>query len=186
MSRVVLKERRLAAQNRLWRVYYDHLVDDEGNEVKDYLVVDPLKPRPGLVTGVDVLPVLGGKFLLLRVYRHPIEREFWEVPRGFIDGNEAAADAAMRELTEETGLSCAPEDLISFGTYAPEPGTLAAYGELFAAARCTGAPRRLLDELGHRAFALFDREEVAQLIAAGEIAHCATLLLYYRFCEFTR
>ena len=43
-ARVVLKERRLAAQNSRWRVYYDHLVDDGGNEVKDYLVVDRRAP----------------------------------------------------------------------------------------------------------------------------------------------
>jgi hypothetical protein len=180
MSRVVLKERRLAAQNSRWRVYYDHLVDDEGNEVEDYLVVDGLDPRPGRVTGVDVLPVLGDKILLLRVYRHPIGRELWEVPRGFIDANETAPEAALRELT------CAPPDLVAFGTYAPEPGTMAAYGALFAAMRCEGTPRRPHGELGHSAFALFDRKEVADLIAEGEIAHSATLLLYYRFCELQR
>ena len=183
MGRVSLKERRVVAQNSRWRVYLDHLVDDRSNDVRDYLVVDPLRPRAGRIAGVDILPVLGDKILLLRVYRHPIEREFWEVPRGFIDDHETAAQAALRELTEETGLTCAANDLVGFGTYAPEPGTIAAYGEMFAAMRCQGSPRRLDDELGHGAFALFDRKQIAELIAAGEIAHCATLLLYYRYCE---
>ena len=165
VARVVLKERRLAAQNSRWRVYFDHLVDDGGNEVEDYLVIKGHAPRPDRVAGVDVLPVLGDKLLLLRVYRHPIGRELWEVPRGFIDANETASDAALRELTEETGLTCAPHDLVSFGTYAPEPGTMAAYGALFAAMRCEGTPRRLNDELGHGTFGLFDRNEIGG-------AHC--------------
>jgi 8-oxo-dGTP pyrophosphatase MutT (NUDIX family) len=184
MGRVVLKDRRVAAQNSLWRVYYDHLVDDHGHEVKDYLVLDLLRRRFGEIAGVDILPVVGDKILLLQVYRHAIGREFWEVPRGFIDDRETPEQAALRELTEETGLTCAANDLVSFGTYAPEPGAMAVYGQMFVALRCQGMPRRLEDELGHGAFALFDRAEIAGLIAAGEIAHCATQLLYYRYCEF--
>lgn len=186
MTGVVLKKRRPAAQNSRWRVYYDHLVDDKGNEVEDYLVIEGQRPRADRVTGVDVLPVLDDKLLLIRVYRHPLGRELWEVPRGFIDEGETAAEAALRELTEETGLNCAPRDLVALGTYAPEPGAMAAYGALFAAMRCAGTPRRPDDELGLGVFALFDRKEIAELIAAGEIAHSGTLLLYYRFCELQR
>jgi ADP-ribose pyrophosphatase YjhB (NUDIX family) len=186
VARVVLKDRQIAAQNSRWRVYFDHLVDDGGNEVRDYLVLDGRPTRPGRITGVDVLPVLADKVLLLRVYRHPIGRELWEVPRGFIDDQETAAEAALRELKEETGLTCTPNDLVALGTYAPEPGTMAAYGALFVALRCAGTPKRLDDELGHGTFALFDRGQMAELIAAGEIAHCATMLLYYRWCELKR
>ena len=63
---------------------------------------------------------------------------------------------------------------------------MAAYGALFVATRCEGTPRQLDDELGHGTFALFDRKQIADLIAAGEIAHCATMLLYYRWCELER
>jgi ADP-ribose pyrophosphatase len=183
---VVRKDRRLAAANSRWRVYYDHLVDPEGNEVEDYLVVESRTSRANLVSGVDVLPVLDGKFLLMRVYRHPLGRELWEVPRGFIDEDETAAEAAVRELNEETGLRCTPSNLLPLGTYAPEPGTLSAYAALFAATRCAGTPRRPNDEIGIGGFALFARKELEELIAAGEIAHAGTLLLYYRFFGLPR
>jgi 8-oxo-dGTP pyrophosphatase MutT (NUDIX family) len=186
LTNIVVKSRRLAAANSHWRVYYDHLVDDRGNEVSDYLSVEGDCPRADRVAGVEVLPVLGDKLLLLRVYRHPLGRDLWEVPRGFIDANETAADAALRELYEETGLHCAPGDLLALGMYAPEPSTMAVFGAQFAATRCQGTPRRPNDEIGIGAFALLDPKQVAELIVAGEIAHSGTLLLYYRYCELQR
>ena len=186
MTKVVRKNRRLAAANSRWRVYYDHLVDHEGNEVEDYLVVEGRNPRANLVTGVDVLPVLGDKVLLMRVYRHAVGRELWEVPRGFIDEHETAVEAALRELTEETGLRCAPTELLALGTYAPEPGLLSAYSALFVATRCEGTPRRPKDEIGIGNLALFARRELEDLIAAGEIVHAGTLFLYYRFFGLSR
>lgn len=186
LTNVVVKSRWLASANSHWHVYYDHLIDDHGNEVSDYLSIEGALPRADRIAGVEVLPVIGDKLLLLRVYRHPLGRELWEVPRGFLDANETAAEAALRELQEETGLHCAPGDLLALGTYAPEPGTMAAFGAQFVATRCEGRPRRPNDEIGIGAFALFGSKQVADLIAAGEIAHSGTLLLYYRYCELQR
>jgi 8-oxo-dGTP pyrophosphatase MutT (NUDIX family) len=173
----------MAAKNSRWQVYHDHLIDDHGNEVKDYLVLAGCHPRIDHLTGVCVLPVLGDKLVLVRAYRHPLGREFWEAPRGFIDEDEAPAEAALRELTEETGLHCAPSDFAPLGSYAPEPGTMAARGALFAATRCEGTLRASRDELGLGTAAMFGRNELAALIDAGEIADAGTLIVYYRFCE---
>jgi len=183
---VVRKSRRLAAENSKWQVHFDHLADEQGNEVLDYLVLDGHRPRADLITGIDVLPVLGDKLVLTRVFRHPLGRELWEVPRGFVDADETPAEAALRELTEETGLRCAPAALVPLGLYAPEPGTMAARGALFAAMRCEGTPCRPGDELGLRALASVTRQQMADLISAGEIEDAGTLILYYRFCELTR
>lgn len=183
MTGVVLKHRRLTAANSRWQVYYDHIADAQGNEVRDYLVVEGYNPRADRVTGVAVLPILGSAILLIRAYRHPLGRELWEVPRGFIDAQETPTEAALRELAEEAGLCCAPADLVPLGHYAPEPGTMAACGALFAALRCTGTPRRAMDELGLGSFALKSFDEVAALVAAGDIVDAGTLIVYYRFRE---
>ncbi|MFN3254327.1 MAG: NUDIX domain-containing protein [Ilumatobacter sp.] len=44
-----------------------------------------------------------GRALLVKRAREPW-REFWDVPGGFCDPAEHHADAALREVTEETGL----------------------------------------------------------------------------------
>lgn len=52
---------------------------------------------------VIVLPVTtDGEVLFIRQYRYAIDRHVIELPAGLIDPGEAPADAAVRELVEET------------------------------------------------------------------------------------
>lgn len=44
------------------------------------------------------------RLLVLRQYRHPVQRRLWELPAGLLDENESALSAARRELEEETHL----------------------------------------------------------------------------------
>jgi 8-oxo-dGTP pyrophosphatase MutT (NUDIX family) len=178
---VICKARRLAVENSRWRVYLDHIADANGNEVPDYLVITGHHPAPGNVTGVAVLPVLQGNFVLLRSYRHALGREVWELPRGFIDEGETPADAALRELKEETGLVCAAEDLIPLAFYAPEAATMAARGALFAATRCQGVPKPGSGELGLDRLQLFTPEAMAALVAGSDMEDAGTLIAYYRY-----
>ena len=40
----------------------------------------------------------------------------WSLPAGFVDGNETADNAAIREVKEETGLDCKLEGMVGFRT----------------------------------------------------------------------
>lgn len=181
-----LKGRRFAASNSRWRVYFDYLIDDHGVEVPDYLVVEGLTPSRSHVTGVNILPIYDGKIVLLRCYRHAIGSVLWEAPRGFIDAGEEPSAAALRELREETGLSCDPADLLALGLYAPEPATFAAKGSIFVAAHCSGVLRKAEDEIGHESLGAFTPNEIAELIATGQVEEAGTLIAYYRFLEHRR
>ncbi len=111
-------------------MYLDHIVDEKGVEVRNYLVVEGKVAAEGLVTGVCVLPIKDGRIGPLRYYRHAIREHVWEAPRGFVEAREDLADLAFRELREETGLACAREHLIPLGFMTPEASTLAARGPL--------------------------------------------------------
>ena len=57
---------------------------------------------------------------LVRQYRHGVLDFLWEIPAGKLDGGEAPAICAVRELAEETGVTA--QRLTPLGLYIPAPG----------------------------------------------------------------
>ncbi len=58
--------------------------------------------HPGAVAVIAL--TADGKIVLVRQYRKPVEKEILEVPAGLVREGEKYADAARRELEEETGF----------------------------------------------------------------------------------
>jgi 8-oxo-dGTP pyrophosphatase MutT (NUDIX family) len=54
---------------------------------------------------VGVIPYENGKIWLVGQTRYPFDDYSWEIPEGGVPKDEDMADAARRELKEETGLS---------------------------------------------------------------------------------
>jgi 8-oxo-dGTP pyrophosphatase MutT (NUDIX family) len=54
--------------------------------------------------GARIIAVDDGKVLLTREYRHELSDYDWRLPGGRLNADEAASDAAKRELAEETGV----------------------------------------------------------------------------------
>lgn len=179
VRRTQILSRRIACTNRVWNVYFTHVKDGVA-EVPDYLVMEPKTRIAGDVTGVAVLPILDGKIGLLTIDRVALNAPVIESPKGFIDPNEDAMAAALRELTEETGLVCAPADLVDLGSVMPEASTLAARVRLFAALRCHPTGTALDDEVGLGALGFIPFERVRAMMAASEIEDAATLVALYR------
>jgi ADP-ribose pyrophosphatase len=173
-------DRRLACENTKFFVYFDHVIDKAGDEVKNYLVVAPKNTGKNLVTGVAILPIVDGQVGLIRIYRPAIRAYSWEIPHGFVDEGEDEETSALRELLEETGLVADPGCFSSLGYITPDTGVLAARVHLFLAVACYAA-QPIQRELGLRGFRFFPFGELEGMIARSEIQDTFTLAVWCKY-----
>jgi ADP-ribose pyrophosphatase len=174
-------ERLKACENSKFEVFFDHLIDGDSNAVENYLVVSLKRKTVNLVTGVAVLPVINGRIALLSIYRHPIDRWSWEIPRGFLEPGEEEELSIARELEEETGFVCEKNALHSLGFFTPDGGILSARIQLYVATECKVSRPYVPNELGHGEMRLFEMEEIISMANDSSIEDPSTLIAIYRY-----
>jgi 8-oxo-dGTP pyrophosphatase MutT (NUDIX family) len=155
--------RKLSTQSVLRTPYYgvriDHLKHPQGHEL-DYYVIEFARQAVGVVP-VDE----DGRVLLVQQWRHPVEKLTWSLPAGAIEADESPADAAARELREETGY--APLRLEPLYHYHPTIGVADQTFHLFIAHGLREMGQHDANEIHEVRF--FTRDEIDGLIAHNEI-----------------
>ena len=145
-------------------------------EVLQYLSIIPKSRTEDSVTGIGVLPVRGEEYGLIQMFRHPLQRWSWEIPRGMIDTGETAIAAALREMREETGFSLHPSKITEMGVTAPAAALVAGRVKIFLAMISPETePGSIHEELGLGKTRFFRRSEIAKMISSGEIEDACTL-----------
>ncbi len=170
--------------NSVFEVYFDAVGEDNAPiSVDDFLIVRP-KVRVGIVGGVLVLPEADGKIGLMSGYRHQFDRKIWQAPAGFLEPGEAVEHTALRELREETNLTCAPGNLEPLGELLPDAGLIDATVSLFVAKDCTMISGDASEpEPGTGTLTFFDAPSLKSLvlderfIGSATIAACTRWLL---------
>jgi ADP-ribose pyrophosphatase len=134
--------------------------------------------HPGAVLMVPVLT--GGRLVVVRQYRYPLDRVFIEFPAGKLDANEGALATAQRELKEETGYRAATWDWL--GVIHPVIGYSNESIEFYVAEELTHVGAQL-DDGEFLDVVTMSVDELLGALDRGEITDgktVAALLLYAR------
>ncbi|MEW5941262.1 MAG: NUDIX hydrolase [Chloroflexota bacterium] len=115
--------------------------------------------------------------VLIRQYRHGVQKLVWEFPGGVVEDGETALAGAQRELLEESGYTAS--DFIQVGAFHPNPASLsnALYAFLATDARRVAAQR--LDEAEQIEVHLFPLDEVVTMAKRGEIDNALQIAVLF-------
>lgn len=149
--------------------------------VKDLVAVgDHLQPfyYTDIREGVCVLTFYKEKIALLNEYRYPVGSWQWEIPGGIVDPGETPEHAAIRELKEETGLTC--DEITPLGGVYTSFGSSNEKINLFLA-RCSKRGESSPEPAEVFDLYLFDEEEFRRMVRDGEFMHGAGLAAWARY-----
>jgi len=115
------------------------------------------------------------RVLLVRQYRLPALQSLWELPAGRVDPGETPAQAARRELAEETGYRA--RKLAKLVAFWPSPGFLAEKMTVYLATGLTaGKAQPMEDERIETRW--FTSRELDEQIRAGKIMDAKTMIAF--------
>ena len=130
--------------------------------------------------GVTIYSLLEDKVVLVRQYRYPLGGYVYEFPAGLVEPGEDIADAAVREMYEETGLVFAP---IASPFSRPYFSSVGMTDEscCLVFGRCQGTPTSIHQENTEDIqVVLADRDECRRILAQEQVAiQCAYMLMHF-------
>jgi 8-oxo-dGTP pyrophosphatase MutT (NUDIX family) len=141
-----------------------------------------LHPFYGIVADawVNVVALTpAGELVMVRQWRHGAERVTLEIPGGIIDPGESPAEAAARELLEETGFGGG--SLEPLGSVNPNPALFGNRVYTFVARGVS--PQRAIQNASteETSVVLVPRGDLAGLLRAEAIDHALVVAALFRF-----
>lgn len=121
-----------------------------------------------------------GEVVLIRQYRHGTDEITLEIPGGIVDAGESPADAARRELREETGYDC--DAIMEIGRVRPNPAIMGNWTYTLLATGARPVGESAFDEHEEIEVLLHPIDRIDELLGAGEITHALVLnaFLWYK------
>ena len=168
-------EKKLASQ----QIYQGHAVNIRVDTVEK---ASGKKTTRDVVEHRDCVAVVAldeqDNVILVRQFRHPVDRFLLEIPAGGIDPGEEPVDSVRRELQEEIGYF--PRKIDELGGFYSIPGYGTEYLHCFVATDLV--PSRLIaEDTDDIELVRVSLDDIPRLIAAGEICDSKTIAALLMF-----
>jgi len=147
-------------------VFEEHIRLPDGRLVDDFYTIR-------LRNFVAVAPFTeDGRLVLVRHYRHGPGRMTRSLPSGFIEGDETPADAARRELLEETGF--ASDAWTDLGAYVVDGNRRCGIEHVFLATGAKRVSEPASHDLAESTVELMSTQEAIGMLRSGDISELAS------------
>jgi ADP-ribose pyrophosphatase len=153
----------------------EHRREEEGTGRQGYFFIIDTPDWVNIIALTEEKEVV-----LIEQFRQGSERIELEIPSGIIEDGEKPADAALRELLEETGYEKSDRsEFKKIGEALPNPAfmTNRCYTYLLTHARLTGKTH--YDEYENIRVRLVPRNQIESLITNGDIQHSIIIMALY-------
>ena len=159
------------ADCRVFKVRRDSSQDPRTGRTHDFYVIEA-------PDWINVVPLTtSGEVILIEQYRHGAGELSLEIPGGMLDAGESPAEAAGRELVEETGY--AARELSFLGKTRPNPAIQDNWIHTFLARGCEYRHEPLCEGTEHTVVRLAPLADIPRLIREGAITHSLVVVGFH-------
>ena len=164
-------------KNRLVNVRQDKYHFLPNDIIKDFTVFE-------LEDWVNIIPITDdGYVVTIRQYRHGVRRDTLEIPGGLISESDSSPmEAAVREMTEETGYIST--DVVHIGTVEPNPALQTNQCHSFLARNVYPRSPQMLDPTEAIRVELIRKEDIYRMIHEAKITHGLVVAAFAHFLIF--
>lgn len=121
------------------------------------------------------------RVIMVRQYRHGVEKVLLELPAGCIEAGEDPKDGVARELLEETGYKAGSLEFLF--KIAPNASNCTSYAQCYLARNVFPAAPQNLDETEALEVVELEGEEVKRLLREGGVEQAVHVAALYRAAE---